>query len=173
MSDRMQLGFMGSLGVGLAVCIWLSLELGDARASAEDAMGNLARIKKLQNEIEELRKLDSNAHLEGEQPTESTSTWVRYATQAGIGDSQFVDIKRLPLTAIPDTAYSRDDVFLWISDLNVPQVVQFLLRCSQTDIGYTPTSVRLVAKPGSQGEVEQWDAKLVLTRLLFTAKSPQ
>lgn len=168
-----------ALLVGLAaVCVgtWFLLDLIAATHSAADAFRNEQAMRSLAQEIAELRSFDSSAQLVGEQPNETTQTWVKLASESSIRSEQIVEVNRLPLAAIPDTSYSRDDVFLKIRGVPLQALVDFLIRCRDRESGYTPASVHVIGNSiASRGvaseQAETWDASLVLTRILYTATS--
>ncbi len=151
--------------------VWSTLDLLEAGAAAQDPTRNLHAMEEIASDIEQLRELVASAHLAGEQPTETTQTWVDLAAEAKIGSEQVVEVNRLEPMPIPDTSYSRDDVFLKIRRVAMSELVAFLLLCRDRESGYTPASVHLVsvASPQENPPIERWDASLVLTRVLFTA----
>lgn len=162
------------LGVGLfaiVLGVWSTLELFEASAASQAATRNLHSMQGIAKDIIQLGELSSSAHVVGLQPNETTQTWVDLAAEVKIGSERVVEVNRLPITQIPDTTYSRDDVFLKIRGITMPQLVAFLVLCRDRDSGYTPASVHLIGNSGGGGNPpnERWDTSLVLTRVLFTA----
>lgn len=143
----------------------------ESKSAASLASENLYRMQQLKGQIIELRSKQINAHFVGEQPVENSSSWVEYGKAAGISESRLVEINRLPINQIAKTSYSRDDVFIRFVDISGAETVRFLAKCSEASIGYSPVSVHMAARPSIEGEAEKWNVSLVLTRLLYTAKT--
>lgn len=164
---------LAGLVIALAVITVASvLRLNEAKAGALDAHDNLARITALANRIYTLRKSQNRAMVQGEQKVESSKNWIQYAQSVQIAERQIVKIERLPLKRIEKTEYSRDDVFMEINAVTATQLVAFLLKCEDAQIGYQATSVHL-SRPGNAPAAQDlWNADLLLTRMLYTATNP-
>jgi hypothetical protein len=169
MKQQSSLVAIGLAATAAVVCVLGWLHLAGAKASAQDAAANATQMRAYETQILQLRSLDSNVHLLGEQPVETTSSWVNFAKTAGIAERQLAEINRLSLQKIEKTSYSRDDVFIRLNAVTVEQVVSFCLQCSDASVGYSPLSVHLSAGRGGKGEPETWIATLILTRILYTA----
>ena len=155
-----------------ALTVGSVLRLSDAKAGALDARENLARVAALANRIEALRKSQNRALVQGEQKIESSKNWIQYAQAVQITERQITKIERLPLKKVGNTEYSRDDVFMQISSVSPTQLVAFLLKCEDAQVGYQATSVHLSRGTKPAGDKEVWNADLLLTRILYTATNP-
>jgi len=161
--------FGACIGVLLVACGVSALRLVEARAAAQDAQENLGRIEDLAERVEELRKLQDRALVQGQQQIESSQTWIEQARTAGIGEQQITEINRLPLQKLKSSNYSRRDVVLRIGGVTAEQIARFLLRCDETAIGYHATSIHMRKVQGNTEPIDRWSAELILTRLLYTA----
>lgn len=160
--------------VTLLVALTLAsvLHLSDAKAAANDAHANLARVTALASRIQELRKSENRAVVHGEQQIESSKNWVERAQAAQIPEHQISKIDPLPPKKIGNTDYSRDDVFIELKGVTAHQLLEFLLKCEAGEDGYQSSSVHLSRVPNAPSDRDLWNADLVLTRMLFTATNP-
>lgn len=158
-----------SVAVGFVGGVLGWLQLVQSHAAAQDARANLHRMEELRERVIQLRTLDSQALAIGEQPIESTGAWVNYGRSANIPETKFAEINRLPMSKIEKTPYSRDDVFLRLTDVTAEQVVKFATTCSDASIGYSVVSVHFIPAGAQNSDSEAWNVSLVLTRILYTA----
>ena len=161
--------FGAVIGALCVVCAVSAMYLLEARASAWDAEANLARMTKLVERIEELRKLEDQAQMQGEQKIENSQAWIELARAVAINEQQISEISRLPLQKLKSANYSRDDVVLRVNSVSAEQVATFLVKCIEVTSGYQPTSVHLRKMPSNSQADERWSSELVLTRILYTA----
>lgn len=173
MSEHSRWLAAGATVFACVICLLAWLHMQDSVVAARDAVDNLRHMQQLQASIVELRSHNANAHLAGEQPMESSSSWVEYGKAAGINENHITEISRLPVQPIKGTAYSSDQVFLRLKDVSAQQVIELLVACRSAGIGYSPLSVHFESKRGSQATPELWSVALVLTRLLYTAKTSE
>ncbi len=169
MNERLTWGLGGLAGATFVMCLIGGVRLGEARAAADDAANNLLRMQRLVQEIETLRKLDNNAHSQGEQAVESSQAFSKYAEAAGIASKSIADIERHPIKQFDGTSYRRDDVGIRLEGVSAEQIVRFLIQCGDASVGYSADSVLMREFSSNTGGEERWTANLILTRILYVA----
>ena len=163
----MVLGLGIALTISFAILSWGWLQ--SSYQSAADLDRDLTQMRELADEIEQLRNMADSAFVFGEQPLQTTRMWVDLGQQAKIEESQFDSFDSWG-SQIEDSQYSREDWRIRMSRATTQQIASYLVLASESDSGYSPTSMNLTALPSGQGERETWSVELILTRLVYITK---
>ncbi|MEM8735168.1 MAG: hypothetical protein AAGG44_13140 [Planctomycetota bacterium] len=158
---------------GLALTVLAYFYLEDGRVGAADAQRNLARIQALKEEIVRLRSQENQAVMADESSDLSISDLLPIAEQAGINESQLKDPRALTTRAFPDSPYRYEDLQIRLTNVLAEQVAKFSVAAENASEGCQVSLLRMDAQTLNQLDgPELWNATLILTRLVYDAKTP-
>ena len=163
-----------AVGIGALAVGWLSFS--QARSGYEDVTRNTMRLERISKEVQELRELASQvASNEGETSLEP-STWIAMGSSVGINQNQMAEITEIPVQAIPNSEYDRHSTLIRLDNITLASLVSFLQKVHEDIPGMRTELVRFTdpapnASSSGQPQDERWKVNLLLTQLVFNAKS--
>ena len=156
------------------------LRLSEAHASLEASTRNDRFCERLASDIQQLRRMGSIAEEKQTASDLGNSRLVRLATECGMAENQVTSIRRLLPLAIDGTDYQRQDVSIELQSVTMQQLVTMAIKAEDLRGSAKVTSMNLTSvRPTSRAAVlnsrdesgELWNAELILTRLVFVARS--
>lgn len=173
--DRSLLGIALLSALIISLIFIGTLRLVESRTSYQDAHERLAECQAMVADIRELREAESVAVGSNEVELNSNEPLHTLIKEAGVLPSQIQSTEWLAAANIEGSKdYQRLDVHLAISGVTMEKVCQLVYLLESPTSEWVCTSASLVptvAGPTEEGQPEQWNIDLGLTRLVFTAKS--
>lgn len=154
------------------------LQYSEATASLNDCVFNQQASERLVSDIRTLRNRRSVAE-EDETSTEiDNRQLVTWARQSGMQEDQVVSIRRLIPSTIEKTEYQRHDTTIELRSATMEQILGFALRIEETRSTSRITQINLTSDQGYRRNVaetsdsrEKWNVQLILTQLVYGARS--
>ncbi len=171
---------MGLIQVALIAWVVISmLRLSEAKTAMGDAYENREACERLSAEIKSLRKMETVAQDDDSDEPISNSSLVQLASECGMSSDSITLINALTPIPIQDSDYQSQDVSIQLESVTVEQLVKLALRIERGKHGAKVTSIQLTGQRtanhgknlGKTAADERWNARLILTQLLFTARS--
>lgn len=158
----------------IVLMILSALQLGDAQSSLEDSARNKKLAVKLASQVKQLRAMKSVANDDEKQVRVDNLQVVELAKMCGVSELQIASIQRLGVEHVENTEYERHDTSLRFRTVTMRQLLQMGLVIERERTFAKVTAIYLTngrQAPQDDSSEDLWDAELILTQLLYVARS--